>query len=187
MITRSLAIPSGKLDLNDNDMIVDYAAVSQLSAIQTLINSARAGGAWTGSGITSSSAKNNAQHNSTLGAMEATDYKSIYGQSALFGGQSIDNSAVLVKYTYYGDANFNGKVDGADYSRIDTSFNQESTFGNISGWLNGDFDGNGKVDGSDYALIDAAFNSQSAPLRPEFGPPTLPKTGRPIGGGVSRA
>ena len=27
---------------------------------------------------------------------------------------------VLVKYTYYGDANLDGKVDGSDYSRIDS-------------------------------------------------------------------
>src|SRR5260221_4073016 len=93
-------------------------------------------------------------------------------------GQPIDNTAVLVKYTYYGDTDFNGKVDGADYARIDLKFNQQSTLGNISGWFNGDFDGNGKIDGADYALIDAAFNSQGAALRPAVG---LPKAIRPIG------
>src|SRR5687767_2717473 len=73
-------------------------------------------------------------------------------------GETIDTSAVLVKYTYYGDTNFNGVVNFDDYSRTDAGFN----FGR-SGWLNGDFDGNGSVNFDDYALIDLAFNTQGAP------------------------
>jgi hypothetical protein len=84
----------------------------------------------------------------------------------LIFNEPVGGDAVLVRYTYHGDANFNGKVDGADYARIDGMFNQQSTLGNISGWYNGDFDGNGKIDGADYALIDAAFNSQGTALRP---------------------
>jgi hypothetical protein len=61
-----------------------YTGASQLARMQALINSGRNGGTWSGPGITSSSARNNPQHNTTLGAMEATDYKSIYGASATF-------------------------------------------------------------------------------------------------------
>ena len=53
---------------------------------------------------------------------------------AMFDALPTDNTAVLIKYTYYGDANFNGKVDGGDYSRIDGAFNKEHTAGNIGGW-----------------------------------------------------
>jgi hypothetical protein len=102
----------------------------------------------------------------TLGLLEGSDYRAIYGLNALFAGQVIDDSSILVKYTYYGDTDFNGKVDGADYARIDSKFNSEATQGNIGGWFNGDVDGNGKIDGADYALIDAAFNSQTVALRP---------------------
>jgi hypothetical protein len=66
---------------------------------------------------------------------------------------------VLVKYTYYGDADFNGSVDFDDYVRIDQGFN----FG-LTGWLNGDFDGSGGVDFDDAVLIDLGFNLQTAPL-----------------------
>ena len=66
---------------------------------------------------------------------------------------------MLVKYTYYGDTDFNGVVDFDDYSRTDAGFNQHRT-----GWLNGDFDGNGVVDFDDYSLIDLAFNTQSSTL-----------------------
>jgi len=74
--------------------------------------------------------------------------------------QVIDTTAVLVKYTYYGDTDFNGAVNFDDYSRTDNGFSTGK-----SGWLNGDFDGNGGVNFDDYALIDLAFNTQGAPQR----------------------
>ena len=89
--------------------------------------------------------------------MEATDYMSIYGANASFDGEAIDASAVLVKYTYYGDTDFNGKVNFDDYVRIDNGFNNH-----LTGWLNGDFDLNGAVNFDDYVLIDLAFNTQTA-------------------------
>src|SRR5689334_11591532 len=91
--------------------------------------------------------------------MEASDYKSIYGASATFDGEWLDNSMVLVKYTYYGDADFNGKVNFDDYVKTDNGFNNH-----LSGWLNGDFDGNGVVNFDDYVLIDLAFNTQGGTL-----------------------
>jgi hypothetical protein len=81
-----------------------------------------------------------------------------------FDGVSIDNSAVVIKYTYYGDTDFNGVVNFDDYSRTDSGFNLHK-----SGWLNGDFDSNGVVDFDDYSLIDLAFNTQSGTLRPVRG------------------
>jgi hypothetical protein len=70
----------------------------------------------------------------------------------------------LVKYTWYGDTDFNGVVDFDDYVRTDSGFN-----GGLSGWLNGDFDFNGLIDFDDYVLIDLGFNSQSGTLRPAVG------------------
>ena len=150
---------TSSLDLNDNDLIVKYSGVSTLPAVQSLINSARAGGSWIGPGLTSTAAKNSAAHNTGLGAMEAADYESIYGNGASFAGEPITGSAVLVKYTYYGDTDFNGVVNFDDYSRIDSGFNNGR-----SGWLNGDFDGNGVINFDDYSLIDLAFNTQGAIL-----------------------
>ena len=66
---------------------------------------------------------------------------------------------MLVKYTYYGDADFNGLANFDDYSRIDNGFSTNKT-----GWLNGDFDGNGSVNFDDYSLIDLAFNTQGSAL-----------------------
>ena len=143
------------LDLNDNAMIVDYTTSSSLALVQSLINAARNGGAWDKTGITSSAARDNAQHIHTLAGLEATDYQSIYGPEATFAGETIDDTAVLIKYTFYGDADVNGVVNFDDYSRTDLGFNESRT-----GWINGDFDGSGSVNFDDYALIDLAFNAQ---------------------------
>jgi hypothetical protein len=152
---------TGKIDLNNNDMIVDYTGTTPLPALQQLIQIARAGGAWTNGGITSTSAKNANPKSTTLGIMESLEFKNFYGAAATFAGQAIDNDAVLIKYTYYGDTDFNGTVNFDDYSRTDAGYNQAR-----SGWTNGDFDGNGVVDFDDYSLIDLAFNTQSGTLRP---------------------
>jgi hypothetical protein len=155
----------GLIDLNDNDFIVDYTGASQLAAVQALINSARNGGAWTGTtGITSTAARTADPKNTTLGAMEATDYKSLYGSTATFDGQAIDNDAVLVKFTYYGDTDFNGHVNFDDYVRTDNGFNNH-----LMGWMNGDFDGSAAVNFDDYVLIDLGFNTQGGSLSPTGG------------------
>ena len=103
----------------------------------------------------SSSARTQPARATTLAVTDAPTFKSIRGALTPFDQILLDNSAVLVKYTWYGDANFNGKVDGADYARIDGTFNTEHTQGNIGGWVNGDFNYSDKVDGADYALIDS--------------------------------
>ena len=151
---------AGVLDLADNDMILDYDSTSQLAAVRDLIFAARNGGTWDGvRGITSAAAKTNANHVTTLGVLEASDYKAMQNNAASFDGYPIDSSAVLVKYTYYGDANFSGNVNFDDYVRIDTGFNQH-----LTGWGNGDFNLDGVVNFDDYVLIDIAFNAQGAVL-----------------------
>jgi hypothetical protein len=132
---------------------------SALPAVQGLIGAARGSGAWTGTGLTSTAARNNAQHNTTLGVLTSDEFESLYGEASSFSGEPISISAVLVKYTYYGDTDFNGTVDFDDYRRADSGF-----IINRTGWLNGDFDGNGVVDFDDYSLIDQAFNTQGAAL-----------------------
>jgi hypothetical protein len=160
LVTRSLHVdPLGRLDLADNDMILDYTGASPLAAVQAWINQGRNGGAWDGKGITSTAAQANAQHNATLGAMASADWDAIYGAAAPFNGINPDTTALLVKYTYYGDADFNGKVNFDDYVRTDLGFNNHRT-----GWTNGDFDGNGMVNFDDYVLLDLGFNTQGQVL-----------------------
>ena len=166
-LTRTLRIgslsigPAGLLDMQDNYLIVDYTTASPRPMIQSAINLARHQGDWSGaSGLTT-----HAPYflgNKTLGVLEASDYRSIYTSNPHYKGEPVNGNSVLVKFTYYGDTDFNGVVNFDDYSRTDTGFSNHR-----SGWSNGDFDGNGVVNFDDYSLIDLAFNTQDS--APPFG------------------
>jgi hypothetical protein len=144
---------TGKLDLSNNDMIVGNG---NLTTMTNQIKQGYAGGAWNGAGgITSSAA--GLTTNTALGIELNSN-----GSSALlsmFDSQPVTSTDVLVKYTYFGDANLDGIVNGSDYTLIDNGFNNK-----LSGWRNGDFNYDGVVNGDDYTLIDNAFNTQGAPL-----------------------
>jgi hypothetical protein len=150
---------TSKLDLVDNNMIVGSISTSK-SQVEGFIRTGRNGGAWNGaSGITSTAAKNHTPKNTTLGVLSGAEFSSV-GGTGTFSGLAYTATDTLIKYTYYGDTDFNGIVNFDDYSRTDSGFNLHKT-----GWLNGDFDYNNVVDFDDYSLIDLAFNTQSGTLR----------------------
>jgi hypothetical protein len=78
-----------------------------------------------------------------------------------FGGQTVGVNDILVRYTYFGDADLDGAVTTNDYFQIDNGF-----LGGLGGWINGDFDYDGAVTTNDYFLIDNAFLGQGAALVP---------------------
>jgi hypothetical protein len=149
------ATPTAALDLNDNDLVVSNTTSSVVTGA---IAFARHGGAWDRPGLTSSAARTQTNHATTLGVLSAAEYNSVGGTGS-FSGQPYTTGDVLVKYTWYGDTDLNGKVNFDDYVRTDNGFNNH-----LTGWLNGDFDGNGQVNFDDYVLIDLAFNTQSGTL-----------------------
>jgi hypothetical protein len=146
--------PTASMDLNDNDLIVTATTAAD---VQSLIAAGRNGGPWDGQGLTSAAAR--ADGATTLGVLRGTEWIAING-AAPFDGFAVASSDVLVKYTWHGDADFNGEVNFDDYVRIDGGFN-----GGLTGWLNGDFDHSGAVDFDDYVLIDLGFNAQDGTLR----------------------
>ncbi|HEX2971448.1 MAG TPA: hypothetical protein VHP11_03905, partial [Tepidisphaeraceae bacterium] len=76
-----------------------------------------------------------------------------------FSGQAVTANDILVKYTWNGDVDLNGKVDLADYFLVDAGFIKQT-----GGYRNGDLDFSGKVDLADYFLIDSAFIAQRGTL-----------------------
>jgi hypothetical protein len=145
---------TGQLNLADNDMIVDYTGASPLAAIQSLVMTGYAAGAWTGSGINSSTAAGVA--NTAIGIAEATDLFSTF--PAPFSGQPIDSSSILLKYTFYGDTNLDGNVNLSDFNRLAANFGQASRR-----WVHGDNDYNGNVNLSDFNRLAANFGLASVP------------------------
>lgn len=173
LVTGSLAISGsndawqGQLDLGSNDLIVhNVDAPTAAASLATMTNQLKSGfnagnGYWNGPGIASTAAAGDSRYLKTLGViLNNNNDTPIYNT---FDGQGVLGTDVLIKYTYYGDADLNGKVDGTDYSMIDVGFNSQSGDTPLSGWTNGDFNYDGKINGSDYSLIDNAFNMQSGP------------------------
>jgi hypothetical protein len=145
-----------------------------LSTISGAIALGYNNGAWNNTaGITSSSAANSPTHLLALGVIQNNQSgTALYTGSHTFDGITPGAGDILVKQTYYGDANLDGKVDGSDYSRIDNGY-----LNHLTGWFNGDFNYDGVVNGSDYTLIDNAFNTQGAGLATQLAEPTTQLVG----------
>jgi hypothetical protein len=152
VITGLSIAPGGVLDLTNNALIIDYpsGSTSPLASVEQWIASGRNGAAWNGSGITSSTAAASGKLY-TVAVAEASDVLALsQGQTAMFQGQRVDDTAILVRFTYAGDANLDGKINIDDYGRIDSSF--------ASGPINyshGDFNFDKKHTIDDYGIIDA--------------------------------
>ncbi len=174
----SLTNTGGIIDLGANDMIVHNGnAASILNQISQGYN----GGNWTGAGgITSSAAA--ATTNTALGyeQNEAGGGGGVF-YSSFDGVAGLTTSDVLVKYTYFGDANLDGVVDGDDYTLIDNGFNNS-----LTGWHNGDFNYDGVVNGDDYTLIDNAFNTQGPSLAAAPGFGELSRAAEMVAGNTSQ-
>jgi hypothetical protein len=145
-------------DLADNDLVIDYTGATTLGTFDGSSYTAKTGlvargrgsdGAWNHSGINSASAAGTGGL-TALGIAEASQVLGLAGtQTALWSGQTVDSSALLIKYTYAGDANLDGKLNIDDYVRIDSSITN-----GLSGWWNGDFNYDGKLNVDDYLIID---------------------------------
>jgi hypothetical protein len=167
-----LLILSGTLNISNH--AVDLPGAN-LSTIAALVGTGYSNGQWNGLGIDSSSAANDTTHTTALGVILNNDGEGspIYTPSlvlppdkkrlGLFQGDDPQLNDVLVAYTYYGDADLDGTVDGSDYTLIDNGY---ASHGAMTGWYNGDFNYDGVIDGSDFTLMDNAFNNQGT----SFGP-----------------
>jgi hypothetical protein len=147
----SLVTSGGLLDLRNNDLIVRNG---DIAALQAAVKSWYAGGARNGPGLGSS--LSTASSYTTL----AVVLNSASGQPYFptFDGSSVSASDVLVKYTYLGDTNLDGKLDGLDYKHI-----MEGYVNGLSGWMNGDVDySGGAVTLSDVQAFLAAYNYYTA-------------------------
>jgi alpha-amylase len=152
----------GKLDLTNNNLILKAGGTTGLTNITNQLQSGHGGAGtyWNGTnGIVSSSAAADSSFLTTLGVILNNNGDPINPQPlyTTFNSQATALNDVLVKFTYYGDADLNGMVNGADYALIDSGFGST-----LTGWSNGDFNYDGVIDGTDYSLIDNTFNQISA-------------------------
>jgi hypothetical protein len=133
-----------------------------------LVSSGFNGGLGNGPGINSTTASTNPNLTTTLGiaANSALGYSS-------FGGLTVDNNDVLIKYTYFGDSDLNGAVDSS--TDFDLYITGLTSGGSIGGWLYGDFDYNGIVDSStDFDLYLTGLTGQGGSLLTAGSAPVTP-------------
>ncbi|HYO09525.1 MAG TPA: LamG-like jellyroll fold domain-containing protein [Tepidisphaeraceae bacterium] len=143
----------GKLDLKNRHVILTGQS---LDAVTALLVAGRNGGSWNGSGILTSMPPAIAP--STLTTLGIASNRTTFAKGA------VSPSDVIVMYTYAGDADLNGKLDGDDYFVIDSHANAQPPAGAAWGWWHGDFDYNGRIDGDDYFLIDSSVGRQDGLL-----------------------
>jgi hypothetical protein len=166
-IVQNLAINgAGTLDVTMGNVIVKDS--TQLVQIRDWLRTAanfdvdNTINRWDGTGITSSTVRDGDVYLYSVGMRSADeDPVGAYGAMTEIEGVSLDLTDIVVKYTYAGDANLDGKVDGDDYTVLDYYY---STIGtpeepSVIGWWNGDLNHDGKIDGDDYTLLDYSFST----------------------------
>jgi hypothetical protein len=139
-----------KLDIGESAMVVKNG---DRAAIKSLIVSGYNNGDWSGSGMTSSSAANDATFLTTLGF--ASNLDAAY--TTFEGVSSLDDGDVLIKYTYYGDADLNGSTDLDDFNLFLAGYQDSANVPQT--WIYGDFDYTGSVDLDDFNLFLAAYQA----------------------------
>jgi hypothetical protein len=166
--TANLVPGGGKLNLTDGAAIARAGSIGTLSGttysdIQGLIQAGRNGGNWNGNGIyTSLTDAKGALPRTTLATALASQALGIdASDTTSWRGQSVTGDAVLIAYTYAGDANLSGFIDADDYFQIDVGYNQ-ATAGHS--YFGGDFNYDGIINGDDFAIIDQNFVGQGAPM-----------------------
>jgi len=140
--------PGGTLNIGSNELLVKYGSgADPISSISALLKSGFNNGAWTGTGITSSTAQTTSGSYG-LGYADAADPGNPAGLAA---------GTIEVVYTLLGDANLDGSVNGVDFAIMAANFNKADQVGH-SGWAEGDFNYDGSVNGADFAPLAANFN-----------------------------
>ena len=156
---------TGKLDLNNNGMVLDYLTPDQdsaatspptspISTVKSLLVSGAASGSWTGAtGISSSdaAASQTSGHPMALGYAEASAIT-----ATTIGGRSLDGTDVVVAYTYAGDSNLDGVVDTSDFMALAQNFGKH---GSSTTWMTGDFNYDSVVNALDFNLVASNFGA----------------------------
>jgi fibronectin-binding autotransporter adhesin len=142
-VVSGLFFGSGVCDLTNNSMIIDYLFVGpQLGIVQ--------GSLFNGQLTSTSATPTTRLGYGETSALGITSYKGI----------PVDDSAIIIKYTYAGDADLDGDADGVDIGTWATNFTGELGGGGFKVWTQGDWDYDGDVDGVDAGLWATAFTGE---------------------------
>jgi hypothetical protein len=151
----SLSISAGAaLDLNDNDLIVDYGGPTPFSTIQ----------GWVFNGYSTTLDTTKTGIVSTVGQNSGGTKILALFDNALTAvtewptgsGMAVPTNSIIGKFTYFGDTDFDGQVTPQDYTAIDANLGATGVDPRI-GWFYGDTDFDGNITPQDYTAVDAAL------------------------------
>jgi hypothetical protein len=83
------------------------------------------------------------------------------GPYAVFRGQTVDDTSILMAFTRTGDANLDGVVNDDDVTIVGATYAPGVP---QPAWALGDFDYNGFVDDDDVTLLGAFYDPAAVPL-----------------------
>ena len=141
----------GTYDLAGGKSIVNYDSLSPAANIRKYLTSGYASGSWNGNGLSSGVAAGSLGATARVWDIQRPQPCSVLG-GGVFGGLAVDGTAVLVRYTYYGDANIDGTVDTIDFNNLAANFGASN-----KSWLQGDFNYDGTADTIDFNLLASNF------------------------------
>lgn len=154
-----------KLNLNSSNLIVDGNVSgswngSAYTGVLGLVQTGRGDGSWNGaSGITTGMTDATTGVFTTLAVATGAEIRGLGpAQTDVWCGQTINGNSTLVMYTWGGDADLNGELNGDDYFYLDSNIlASQASPGNPTflGFHNGDFDYNGELNGDDYFVLDS--------------------------------
>lgn len=155
------AAAPGVWDLGEGNAVIrSIDTPAKYNSLYNMVLSGFNGGLWDGPGINSSAAALPENlgvtalgivWNNIDGSEIWTSGSAIGPEFVITGLDPLTTNDVIIKYTYYGDANLDGKVDGDDQSLLDFGFDSADS------WFFGDFNFSGTVDSDDQSLLDANF------------------------------
>lgn len=144
-----LTINDGTIDLNDNELIIDYDGASPIADIRDYL--------LTGAMFSTTA---NASANPTM----AIGYHENNLGSLTFAGQDVDGNSLMIGYTVSGDATLDGKVNTLDFNELAGDFGQSNRF-----WEDGDFNYDGFVNSVDFNALIGGYGHQVAIAAPALG------------------
>jgi len=153
------------LDLTNNDLIIDSANLADVSDMLRAGANHTSNLPWTGTGLTSSSARagNPLAGKTGLGVIlnvinpTLASSETNSAQYPTFDGVTAPTDAILVKYTWYGDFNLDGQVTSFDFALLDAGFAGAKQIDGQPGWFFGDTNLDGQVNSFDYSLANSGY------------------------------
>ena len=157
--------PTGKFDLNDGGLAIDYGAgASPIGDVMGWIRTGYDWGAWDGCGITSTRGWLDERYYSlqmSPGFANNGDLLELFGYNydenmPFLMGYDVTPTSVLVRYTVAGDMNLDGVVDDLDVAILGLCYDGGATGGHY--WNEGDiYLYDGLIDDLDVALIGLTY------------------------------